>query len=271
LAAEPSDEHHISLSYNRSFSLNSNAAFFRNAYFTADAKFNATPDLSKDLPDSYTRMWQLTYRYSGVKNGFVELNTFHARKEELIPPPLFAVGDVFIDLDHESSLVQPRAGELRPDVDIDYWGADIRLDLRGGYRITNEQKGAVPGWRVYASASWLSDNFFRGDELDSVLEQFVTTIDAPKLKFRVGYERELSSGTWFSISTRYSGGYDVRYGARSGQVPSHLSLDASISQLLGEKTRLTVTGRNLGDDRHEEFPGVPSVGRYLSARVTHHI
>ena len=271
LSGEPVEEHHLTLSYNRSFSLNANAAFFRDAYFNADAKYDANPDVAKDLPDSYTRMWQLIYRYTGVRNGFVEVNTFHLRKEEAIPAPIFAVGDVIVDLNGESGFEQPVADALVPYVNIAYWGADLRFDLRGGYRTNDRFGGVSPTWRVQASGSWLSDNFFRGQELDRVLEQFVTTLDVPRIRFRVGYERELSSGTWFSIAARYSGAYDVWYGSRRGRIAEHLLVDVSVSQPLGSNTLLTLTGRNLGNDEHREFPMAPSVGRYLSARLTHHL
>jgi hypothetical protein len=269
LSGEPSEEHHFTFSYGRSFSLNSNASFYRNGFFSADAKFDATPDLAKDLPESYTRMWQLGYRYAGVRNGFFELNTFHLTKEEAIPAPIFAVGDVVIAFDGESGFESVTADDLVSSVNLDYWGADLRFDVRGGYRVTDGLHGVNPSWRAYASVSWLSDNFFQGEELDRVLEQFVTTLNVPKLKFRAGYERELSSGTWFSVSTRYSGEYDVWYGSRRGHVDRHLLVDASVSQPLGPYTRLSITGRNLGNNRHSEFPAAPSVGRYVSARVTH--
>lgn len=138
--------------------------------------------------------------------------------------------------------------------DISYWGSDFSATLIASDRMT-----------LSTSYSFLSENFFEG--VDGVSD---VPLNAPRHKAAVsGRYTEDRLGFGAEIRVRHVGAFHMSSGVFVGDIPSYTLVDASATYSLPfvPHVELALDGRNLFDDRHQESPGAPFLGRLVMARV----
>jgi iron complex outermembrane receptor protein len=156
------------------------------------------------------------------------------------------------------------------DETIDLWGTDVSATALLG----NE-------WQLSASASLVSDDVFRTDNAG------VVTLNAPKRKgmLALDYDND-DTGLFGQVRARYSDGFPVNSGVyigteclnRPGEpvpalqercVDSYTLFDVNVGYRLPmvRGATLNVLVNNLLDADYRPFPGVPTMGRTVIARL----
>ena len=81
---------------------------------------------------------------------------------------------------------------------LDYFGVDLSMEV-----FFNEQ------WSAFANYSWVSENFFDGEDLGLSGTGYVVSMNAPKDKFRTGVTYRSTFGLTVSGSLRYVSSFPV--------------------------------------------------------------
>jgi len=138
--------------------------------------------------------------------------------------------------------------------DVDLFGADVEL----GYRV-----GRV--WQVSAALSWASDNLFDAGGIAAPL-------NAPKFKtgLSVGYD-DRSSGLQGRLGYRYLEGFPAADGVFAGTVDDYSLVDLNVGFRMPGITggRAQIEVQNLLGKSYRPFPGVPTMGRVVMARLAY--
>ena len=145
--------------------------------------------------------------------------------------------------------------------DIDYWGADISLEL---YTSTH--------FSVFSSISLVSDDLFDNTELNEEDTSLELALNAPTFKTKVGASYSLTSGWSFSAFGRYAKGYPVRSGRLTGEVEPALLFDMGFGYDFAKSVdglRLDAMVQNVTNNRHRQFIGAPQIGRVGLLRLTY--
>jgi outer membrane receptor protein involved in Fe transport len=68
---------------------------------------------------------------------------------------------------------------------------------------------------------------------------------------------------------RYVEAYQVSSGVFIGPIETYTLIDAFVSYTLpfSRGTQVTLSGLNIFDDRHQEAPGAPFIGRVITLRL----
>jgi iron complex outermembrane receptor protein len=138
--------------------------------------------------------------------------------------------------------------------ELDYWGADVGATLL----VNNE-------WSFSGAYSFVSKNLF--ENVDSIAD---IALNAPRNKASLaahyGNER---LGLAAELRGRFVEAFPVNSGVFVGPVESYTLLDANVTYALpfSRATEVTLTGLNLLDDRHQEVPGAPYIGRMVLLRL----
>ena len=153
--------------------------------------------------------------------------------------------------------------------DITLYGTDVGLEI-----------GILPGLGIGGNFSWVDNNFF--EDLDGVAD---LSLNAPKFKYNLGARwRDADLGANASFLLRHVDGFEVRSGVYSGYLPSYTTLSLETGYRLpwiqGATLRLTI--QNLltwveevdtspFETRHQEFIGVPPIGRLAILRLSYEL
>ena len=140
--------------------------------------------------------------------------------------------------------------------DISLNGADFKLAY-----FLNEN------WNVGGNYSYVSKNLF--ENVDNLRD---IALNAPSNKFGVSVEY-LNAGLSnlaAQLRMRFVDGFPVNSGVYHGTVERYTTFDLSAGYGLpfSPNTRLSLTIQNLLDNKHQEFVGVPEIGRLSIMRVT---
>ena len=140
--------------------------------------------------------------------------------------------------------------------DISLNGADFKLAY-----FLNEN------WNVGGNYSYVSKNLF--ENVDNLRD---IALNAPSNKFGVSVEY-LNAGLSnlaAQLRVRFVDGFPVNSGVYHGTVERYTTFDLSAGYGLpfSPNTRLSLTVQNLLDNKHQEFVGVPEIGRLSIMRVT---
>lgn len=144
---------------------------------------------------------------------------------------------------------------------VSFFGADISTLFM-----------ATDNLDIFANLSWTSDNFFTADDLGEENPDLVVSLNAPKIKGRLGFNARTSPGISFGAAARYTDGYPVRSGPYVGEVDSFFLLDLNLGydfRQYAPGLRFDVTVQNVLDENHREFIGAPRLGRMALARLTY--
>tara|TARA_B110000438_G_scaffold296490_1_gene341279 strand:- start:38 stop:2971 length:2934 start_codon:yes stop_codon:yes gene_type:complete len=174
--------------------------------------------------------------------------------------PLFgAIGAV------ESSLMPTGDGvthiaagyQTQGDAKRSHFGADISLDYF-----------ANSDTRLWANASWLSQNeWIPGEDNDDELT-FTSYLNVPTFKWRTGIDYTPISGINFSASFRHDDQFKSVQGFWSGQVETKNLIDMSIGYRFSPGMRFDVSATNITDKKYSAYPNLPKIGRRVLGKLT---
>ncbi len=156
------------------------------------------------------------------------------------------------------------------DESLELWGSDVSAKVL----ITDE-------WSVTASGSWVSQDTFKTKSAGLV------TLNAPtrKANLAVGYDDEDETGLIGEVRVRYTNGFPVNSGVFIGTkcladvpdsplaedcVDSYTLVDLNLGYRLPfgrRNTTLQLNVSNLFNADYRPFPGTPTIGRMVLARV----
>jgi iron complex outermembrane receptor protein len=178
----------------------------------------------------------------------VDQQTAGALAEQMAQLPLGVITPTEVSGDGANLLLTYRNfGE------VDLWGSDLAVDYQ-----------ATDMWNLGMSLSWVSDDVFQSDDGQSV------ELNAPAFKVggSVGY-RNREVGFDGKVSYRFVEGFPVSSGVYGGTVEDYGVVDLSLGYELPTFRSLSVRldVRNLFDDEHRTFVGVPELGRLILARL----
>ena len=174
--------------------------------------------------------------------------------------PLFgAIGAV------ESSLMPqgdgithiPAGYRTQGDAKRSHWGGDFSMDYF-----------ANPDVRLWANASWLSQNeWIPGDDNDDDLP-FTSYLNAPAWKFRLGVDYTPASGINFAVSFQHDDKFMSSQAFWSGLVETKNLVDMSIGYKFSPNFRFDISGTNITDSAYRTFPNLPQIRRRVLGKVT---
>ena len=174
--------------------------------------------------------------------------------------PLFgAIGAV------ESSLMPqgdgtthiPAGYRTQGDAKRSHFGGDFSADYY-----------ASPDLRIWANASWLSQNeWIPGEDNDDGL-QFTSYLNAPAWKYRLGVDYTPLSGLNFAVSFQHDDKFQSQQAFWSGLVETKNLVDMSIGYRFSPNFRLDISGTNITDSKYRTFPNMPEIRRRVLGKVT---
>ena len=145
---------------------------------------------------------------------------------------------------------------------VQYWGLDASIEADLSETLS-----------AFGNVSYVSDDFFDNEELDESDTSLSLALNAPSFKVKGGFDYGLPAGFSVGTTVHYVDGFPVRTGPYVGNVESYTLLDVragyNIPAVPG--LNLTLTGKNVLDNRHREFVGAPPLGRMLMARLTYQL
>ena len=120
-------------------------------------------------------------------------------------------------------------------------------------------------WSFSGVYSYVSKNFFKnvGDVTDVAL-------NAPKHKFAAMLDyRNSEIGFTGQLRLRFVDSFEARTGIWADKVDAYsvLDLNADYALPFSRNTHLTLAVQNLTDNKHQEFVGVPEIGRLALLRL----
>ncbi|UCF20946.1 MAG: TonB-dependent receptor, partial [Gemmatimonadota bacterium] len=113
--------------------------------------------------------------------------------------------------------------------------------------------------------SYVSKNFW--EQVSSFAD---IALNAPRNKALLAAAyRSARLGLSAELRGRYVGGFEMNSGVFIGPVESYTLFDAYVTYALpfSRGTEVTLSGLNILDERHQESPGAPSLGRLVTLRV----
>lgn len=145
---------------------------------------------------------------------------------------------------------------------VEYWGVDASVEV-----------DVTETFTAFGNVSYVSDDFFDNEELDETDTNLSLALNAPAFKTKGGFDYGLPAGFSVGATVHYVDGFPVRSGPYVGDVQSYTLLDVraayNIPSIPG--LSLTLSGKNVLDNRHREFVGAPPLGRMLMGRLTYEL
>ena len=122
--------------------------------------------------------------------------------------------------------------------------------------------------RLWANASWLSQNeWIPGEDNDDDLLN-TSYLNAPLWKYRIGADYTPLTGFNFSVSFQHDDKFRSVQGFWNGMVETKNLVDASIGYRFSPSFRLDVSATNLTDNPYKTFPNLPTIRRRVLGKVT---
>jgi iron complex outermembrane receptor protein len=195
-----------------------------------------TAGLSPELR-TITHMVELGYKGALTDRLWVDLDGYFAKKDNVMA----------------TQQVDPLT--YRATGPIEYAGVDAALELH-----------PTPALTTFANVSYVSKESFTTPTPDVAL-------NAPSFKVRGGVDYGLPAGFSIGATVHHVDGFPVRSGPYVGTVSAYTLLDmrAAYNVPSVPGLHLTLTGKNVLDNRHREFVGAPPLGRMLMARLTYEL
>jgi len=143
---------------------------------------------------------------------------------------------------------------------VQYWGVDASIEADLTETLT-----------AFTNVSFVSDDFFDNEELGESDESLSLALNAPAFKMKGGFDYGLPAGFSVGTTVHYVDGFPVRSGPYVGDVKSYTLLDVRATYNIPSVPglNLSLTGKNILDNRHREFVGAPALGRMLMVRLTY--
>ncbi|PQJ35611.1 hypothetical protein BSZ35_14275 [Salinibacter sp. 10B] len=146
--------------------------------------------------------------------------------------------------------------------EVEYWGLDASLEV-----------DITETFTTFGTVSYVSDDFFSNEELDETNTSLNLALNAPSLKVKGGFDYGLPAGVSIGSTVHYVDGFPVRSGPYVGTVAPYTLLDVRLAYNIPTVPglSLTVTGKNILNNRHREFVGAPPLGRMMMGRLTYEL
>jgi len=143
------------------------------------------------------------------------------------------------------------------DAKRSHFGGDISIDYFANSDL-----------RLWANASWLSQNeWIPGEDNDDDLLN-TSYLNAPLWKYRIGADYTPLTGFNFSVSFQHDDKFRSVQGFWNGMVETKNLVDASIGYRFSPSFRLDVSATNLTDNPYKTFPNLPTIRRRVLGKVT---
>ncbi|MEL0311733.1 MAG: TonB-dependent receptor [Candidatus Poseidoniales archaeon] len=138
-----------------------------------------------------------------------------------------------------------------------HFGADFGLDYFANSEL-----------RLWANASWLSQNeWIPGEDNDDDLLN-TSYLNAPMWKYRMGVDYTPLTGLNFSVSFQHDDKFRSVQGFWEGMVDTKNLVDASIGYKFNPNLRFDVSATNLTDKPYQTFPNLPTIRRRVLGKLT---
>ena len=122
--------------------------------------------------------------------------------------------------------------------------------------------------RLWANASWLSQNeWIPGEDNDDGLLS-TSYLNAPAWKYRLGVDYTPLSGFNFAVSFQHDDKFRSVQGFWNGMVETKNLVDMSIGYRFSPNFRFDISGTNITDNKYRTFPNLPEIGRRVLGKVT---
>ena len=122
--------------------------------------------------------------------------------------------------------------------------------------------------RLWANASWLSQNeWIPGEDNDDDLLNS-SYLNAPMWKYRIGADYTPLTGFNFAISFQHDDKFRSVQGFWNGMVETKNLVDASIGYRFSPNLRLDISATNLTDKPYKTYPNLPTIRRRVLGKLT---
>ena len=122
--------------------------------------------------------------------------------------------------------------------------------------------------RLWANASWLSQNeWIPGEDNDDGLLS-TSYLNAPMWKFRIGADYTPLTGFNFAISFQHDDKFRSVQGFWNGMVETKNLVDASIGYRFSPNMRFDISATNLTDKPYQTYPNLPTIRRRVLGKLT---
>ena len=143
------------------------------------------------------------------------------------------------------------------DATRSHWGGDVSMD----YFVNSDV-------RLWANASWLSQNeWVPGEDDDDDLEYY-SSLNAPQFKWRLGMDYTPPSGFNMSVAFLHDDKFWTEQGFFTGMVETKNLIDLNLGYKFSPNMRLDVSAQNLTNNPYSAFPNMPLIKRRVIGKVT---
>ena len=143
------------------------------------------------------------------------------------------------------------------DATRSHWGGDVSMD----YFVNSDV-------RLWANASWLSQNeWVPGEEDDDDLPYY-SSLNAPQFKWRLGMDYTPPSGFNMSVAFLHDDKFWTEQGFFTGMVETKNLIDLNLGYKFSPNMRLDVSAQNLTNNPYSAFPNMPLIKRRVIGKLT---
>ena len=122
--------------------------------------------------------------------------------------------------------------------------------------------------RLWANASWLSQNeWIPGEDNDDGLLS-TSYLNAPMWKFRIGADYAPLTGFNFAISYQHDDKFRSVQGFWNGMVETKNLVDASVGYRFSPNLRFDISATNITDNPYKTYPNLPTIRRRVLGKLT---
>ena len=122
--------------------------------------------------------------------------------------------------------------------------------------------------RLWANASWLSQNeWIPGEDNDDGLLS-TSYLNAPMWKFRIGADYAPLTGFNFAISYQHDDKFRSVQGFWNGMVETKNLVDARVGYRFSPNLRFDISATNLTDNPYKTYPNLPTIRRRVLGKLT---
>ena len=143
------------------------------------------------------------------------------------------------------------------DAKRSHFGGDVSMDYFANSDL-----------RLWANASWLSQNeWIPGEDNDDGLLN-TSYLNAPAWKWRMGMDYTPISGLQFGMSFQHDDKFRSVQGYWNGMVETKNLIDMSVGYRFNPGLRFDITATNLTDTAYKTYPNLPTIRRRVLGKLT---
>ena len=143
------------------------------------------------------------------------------------------------------------------DATRSHWGGDVSMD----YFVNSDV-------RLWANASWLSQNEWVPGEDDDDDLPYYSSLNAPQFKWRLGMDYTPPSGFNMSVAFLHDDKFWTEQGFFTGMVETKNLIDLNLGYKFSPNMRFDVSAQNLTNNPYSAFPNMPLIKRRVIGKLT---